>query len=133
MTTDNEACDVPGDQGPDYDEALQLEETPMVRVPVELAEPLTVRIAPGVDGQVVTRTAGTAEAVKLAHANPLRRRTVIVAADTYYLGFSKSVVEANVGQIPANTPIEMQTGAELWAKAAIAETYVTLIAEHWAH
>jgi len=124
---------IEGDQGPEFDEVLQLESTAYPAVRVCIDETVKVQPAQSAGGSlsgkqlVFTDTA----AVKLLNTDPTRGETTLIGGNSFYLGYNKAECEARIAQLPGNVPITIRNGEAVWVKAATADTYVTAIVDQW--
>jgi hypothetical protein len=124
---------IEGDQGPEFDEVLQLEHTayPAVRVCVD--ETVSVQPAQSAGGSLAGRNvllAATA-ATKLLNADATRGETTLIGGAAFWLGYNRAECEAHIAQIPALVPITIRNGEAVWVMAATADTYVTAISDQW--
>lgn len=124
---------IEGDQGPDYDEVLQLESTAYPAVRVCLDETVKVQPAQSAGGSLAGKNALLANttAVKLLNPDATRGETTLVGTAAFWLGYNKAECEAKIAQIPATTPIRIRNGEAIWVLAVAADTYVTAISDQW--
>jgi hypothetical protein len=123
---------IEGNQGPDYDEVQQLEPE-MPRVPVDVCGTVPVQIAQATDGLVTGKQLlfANTEATKLLNGDETRGVVTLVSGNSYFIGYTKNDCESQIARIPGSTPIQVRSNADIWVKAATADTYVTAIAEMW--
>lgn len=126
---------VAGDQGPPYDEVLQLEEPFLPeRVPVSLELPVHTREVQAADGQLVGKglTFGaTQPCVKILNADPLRGPTTLVATGAVWLGYERADCDARITQWPANVPLHIRHGRAVYATPVTADCIVTAAVDFW--
>jgi len=123
---------IESDQGPEYDEVLQLEPD-YPRVPVEVCGTVAVQLAQSPDGMVTGKLISFAatDATKVLNGDETRGSVTLVSGNSFYIGFNKNDAESQIARIPGSTPITIRNNSDIWVKAATADTYVTAIVEMW--
>jgi hypothetical protein len=124
---------IEGDQGPDYDQVLQLESAAYPAVKVCIDETVMVQPAQSAGGSLSGKRLTFADtfATKLLNPDATRGETTLIGGNSFYIGYNKAECEAQVSQIPGNVPITIRNGEAVWVKAATADTYVTAIVDQW--
>lgn len=124
---------IEGDQGPEFDEVLQLEHTAYPAVRVCLEETVSVQPAQSAGGSLAGKSILLADgyAKKLLNADSQRGETTLIGGNAFWLGYNKAECEAHIAQVPGSVPITIRNGNPVWVQAATADTYVTAIVDQW--
>lgn len=124
---------IEGDQGPGYDEVLQLN-PPYPAIPVCIEETVNVQPAQALSGMawgIPTLLFAEQFGHKLLNEDRTRGSVTLVSGNSFYLGFSKDMCEGKACRVPGSTPVVIRNGEQIWVMGATADTYVSAIIDYW--
>lgn len=122
---------IEGNQGPDFDDVLQLEDTAPA-VPVRIDETVSIQPAQSLGGtlnSVPVLAADTAPR-KLLNTDATRGMTTIIGGAAFFLGYDRAEAAAKTIPVPGSVAIAIRNGEAVWVSAN-ADTYVTAICDKW--